>query len=213
MILRGHSDCTIFCNLQYSDCTLSVKYFRFPRYIMKCSGKHDTTWNIPHSIVTVHCPKSISAFRDILWNVVENMILHEIFRVVPRFPHYISCYKAENHFLWDSVYTQQWTMNMGWTWDFSWHCPFNVWMCRMTKCTFHKYGGSGTIQKFDALCVLGMNIINEKVSFNFFYGRWALALFPAFAAMPNLPQVWWLWHYTGVWCSLCPGYEHHQPEG
>jgi hypothetical protein len=34
----------------------------------------------------------------------------------------------------------------------------------MTKCTFHKFGGSGTIQKFDALCVLGMNIINEKVS-------------------------------------------------
>ena len=31
---------------------------------------------------------------------------------------------------------------------------------------FHKYGGSGTLQKFDALCVLGMNIINEKVGFN-----------------------------------------------
>lgn len=34
---------------------------------------------------------------------------------------------------------------------------------RMTKCIFHKFGGSGTIQKFDAMCVLGMNIINEKV--------------------------------------------------
>ncbi|XP_023341792.1 innexin inx2 [Eurytemora carolleeae] len=34
---------------------------------------------------------------------------------------------------------------------------------RMTKCMFHKYGGSGTLQKFDALCVLGMNIINEKI--------------------------------------------------
>ena len=33
----------------------------------------------------------------------------------------------------------------------------------MTKCTFHKYGGSGTIQKFDALCVLSMNIVNEKI--------------------------------------------------
>lgn len=28
---------------------------------------------------------------------------------------------------------------------------------------FHKYGVSGTIEKFDALCVLGMNIINEKI--------------------------------------------------
>jgi len=34
---------------------------------------------------------------------------------------------------------------------------------RMTKCIFHKYGGSGTIQRFDALCVLGMNILNEKI--------------------------------------------------
>ena len=36
----------------------------------------------------------------------------------------------------------------------------------MTKCHFGLYGGSGTLQKFDALCVLGMNIINEKVSFS-----------------------------------------------
>ena len=34
---------------------------------------------------------------------------------------------------------------------------------RVTKCRFEKYGGSGTIQNFDALCVLGMNIINEKI--------------------------------------------------
>jgi len=34
---------------------------------------------------------------------------------------------------------------------------------RMTKCTFHKYGSSGTIQKHDALCVLAWNIFNEKI--------------------------------------------------
>jgi len=34
---------------------------------------------------------------------------------------------------------------------------------RMTKCKFHKYGSSGTIEKVDAMCVLGMNIINEKI--------------------------------------------------
>ena len=27
---------------------------------------------------------------------------------------------------------------------------------RMTKCNFHKYGGSGTIEVIDALCVLSM---------------------------------------------------------
>jgi len=34
---------------------------------------------------------------------------------------------------------------------------------KMTKCTFHKYGSSGTIQTFDGLCVLPINIINEKI--------------------------------------------------
>ena len=34
---------------------------------------------------------------------------------------------------------------------------------RITKCTFLKYGTSGTIQNHDALCVLGMNILSEKI--------------------------------------------------
>ena len=34
---------------------------------------------------------------------------------------------------------------------------------KMSKCTFHKYGPSGTIQNFDGLCVLPLNIINEKI--------------------------------------------------
>lgn len=34
---------------------------------------------------------------------------------------------------------------------------------RVTKCHFHKYGPSGTIQRHDAMCVLALNIINEKI--------------------------------------------------
>ncbi|CAG0922235.1 unnamed protein product [Notodromas monacha] len=34
---------------------------------------------------------------------------------------------------------------------------------RVTKCTFHMYGPSGSIQQHDALCVLALNIINEKI--------------------------------------------------
>ena len=34
---------------------------------------------------------------------------------------------------------------------------------KMTKCTFHKFGPSGTVEKFDGLCVLPLNIINEKI--------------------------------------------------
>lgn len=34
---------------------------------------------------------------------------------------------------------------------------------RVTKCHFHKYGPSGTIQRHDVMCVLALNIINEKI--------------------------------------------------
>ena len=41
--------------------------------------------------------------------------------------------------------------------------PMNVVFPKVTKCTFHKYGPSGTITKHDGLCVLALNIINEKI--------------------------------------------------
>lgn len=34
---------------------------------------------------------------------------------------------------------------------------------RVTKCTFYKYGPSGTIQIHDSICILALNIINEKI--------------------------------------------------
>ena len=34
---------------------------------------------------------------------------------------------------------------------------------RMTKCTFHKFGVSGEVEKHDALCILPLNIVNEKI--------------------------------------------------
>jgi len=34
---------------------------------------------------------------------------------------------------------------------------------RLTKCTFHKYGPSGTIERHDAMCLLALNIISEKI--------------------------------------------------
>lgn len=34
---------------------------------------------------------------------------------------------------------------------------------RLTKCTFHKFGSSGDVQKHDALCILPLNIVNEKI--------------------------------------------------
>merc|ERR1719352_382489 len=34
---------------------------------------------------------------------------------------------------------------------------------RMTKCTYKKFGPSGTIENRDALCMLPINVVNEKI--------------------------------------------------
>jgi hypothetical protein len=34
---------------------------------------------------------------------------------------------------------------------------------RVTKCNINTYGPSGSIQRFDALCILPSNILNEKI--------------------------------------------------
>ena len=44
----------------------------------------------------------------------------------------------------------------------------------MTKCNFHKYGPSGTVELIDGICVLPFNIINEKIYI--FLWTWLVAL-------------------------------------
>lgn len=55
---------------------------------------------------------------------------------------------------------------------------------QVTKCTFHKYGPSGTIQAHDAMCVMALNIINEKI-YTFFW-FWFILLF----AVSLLGLIW-----------------------
>jgi hypothetical protein len=45
---------------------------------------------------------------------------------------------------------------------------------RLTKCTFHKFGASGELEKHDALCILPLNIFNEKIYI--FLWFWMLSL-------------------------------------
>lgn len=45
----------------------------------------------------------------------------------------------------------------------------------VTKCQFYTYGPSGSIQKFDSLCILPLNIINEKIYV--FLWFWFIILF------------------------------------
>jgi len=55
---------------------------------------------------------------------------------------------------------------------------------KVTKCTFHKFGPSGTIQRFDGLCILPVNIINEKIYFLLWF--WFIIL----AIVTGLQQVY-----------------------
>lgn len=52
---------------------------------------------------------------------------------------------------------------------------------RLTKCTFHKYGSSGSIQKHDALCLLALNILNEKIYIFLWFWFFILAFLSACA--------------------------------
>ncbi|XP_043274665.1 innexin shaking-B isoform X4 [Venturia canescens] len=45
---------------------------------------------------------------------------------------------------------------------------------RMTKCTFYKYGVSGEVETHDAVCILPLNVVNEKIYV--FLWFWFLAL-------------------------------------
>jgi len=50
---------------------------------------------------------------------------------------------------------------------------------KMTKCTFHKYGPSGTIQNYDGLCILPLNIIIEKIYIVLWFWYVGLAVWTA----------------------------------
>eukprot|EP00095_Tigriopus_kingsejongensis_P004950 maker-scaffold969_size75217-snap-gene-0.12 protein:Tk04950 transcript:maker-scaffold969_size75217-snap-gene-0.12-mRNA-1 annotation:"hypothetical protein DAPPUDRAFT_303790" len=67
--------------------------------------------------------------------------------------------------------------------------PMSLVFPKMTKCIFHKYGGSGTIMRFDALCVLGMNILSEKVFIFLWFWYIILALITIVGIIQRLLQV------------------------
>ncbi|XP_012523563.1 innexin inx3 [Monomorium pharaonis] len=60
---------------------------------------------------------------------------------------------------------------------------------RLTKCTFHKYGASGSIQVHDALCVLAANIINEKIFIFLWFWFIILAAFSGLAVLYSMAIV------------------------
>lgn len=74
---------------------------------------------------------------------------------------------------------------------------------RMTKCTFHKYGSSGSLQKHDALCVLALNILNEKIYIFLWFWLIVLAVMSgivllyssALVVLPSVRELVLKWHF------------------
>lgn len=60
--------------------------------------------------------------------------------------------------------------------------PLDLVFPKMTKCTFRKYGPSGSLQVHDALCVMALNIVNEKI-YVFLWFWFAVLCFATLAAV------------------------------
>jgi len=61
---------------------------------------------------------------------------------------------------------------------------------RVTKCTFHKYGPSGNIQRHDAQCVLPINILNEKIYVFLWFWFMILTVITIFDVFHHFGLLW-----------------------
>jgi hypothetical protein len=67
--------------------------------------------------------------------------------------------------------------------------PMNMVFPKVTKCTFHKYGPSGTVTRHDGLCILALNIINEKIYVFLWFWFVGVAIFSALAIVYRMVVV------------------------
>ena len=81
--------------------------------------------------------------------------------------------------------------------------PFNDIFPKMTKCTLDVYGPSGSIVNYDGLCVLPINVMNERIFFIIWF------IFIPLLFLTVLEQVIWLffvvnrrYRYTIGWVGL-----------
>ena len=58
--------------------------------------------------------------------------------------------------------------------------PMSVVFPKMTKCSFRKYGSSGSLEIIDGLCVLPLNMVNEKIFIFFVIYLGVIALITSF---------------------------------
>jgi hypothetical protein len=64
--------------------------------------------------------------------------------------------------------------------------PMDLIFPKMTKCTFSRYGPSGGGEKIDALCVVPLNVLNEKIFFVLWWLYLILTVHLAFTLIFNV---------------------------
>ena len=60
---------------------------------------------------------------------------------------------------------------------------------RLTKCTFHVFGPSGDIERYDALCLLPLNIVNEKIFIVLWFWFYFLAMITFFCLIYRITTI------------------------
>ncbi len=64
--------------------------------------------------------------------------------------------------------------------------PLDLVFPKMTKCTLNRFGPSGTVQNHDALCVMPVNVLNEKIYLLLWFVLVGLAVFTALSQILSL---------------------------
>lgn len=135
------------CNPLIKDSDKEEQKRLVVRYLNNCKDSHQTSF-----ITYVFCE-----FLN-LFNVVGQMIMMDKF--------------LGNQF---TTYGLQVLKFTEWDSDIRFDPMIRVFP-RLTKCTFHRYGSSGDIMKYDAMCILPINIINEKIYIFLWFWFYFLAI-------------------------------------
>jgi len=77
---------------------------------------------------------------------------------------------------------------------------------KLTKCDFYKYGASGTIQKIDALCLMALNVINDKIFTFLWFWFLLLAVLSILSVVVNTIIYFMIWgrlrgHFLKNWVT------------
>ncbi|XP_077488851.1 innexin inx2-like [Amblyomma americanum] len=150
---------------------LQAMFFYIPRYIWKT-----IEGNRVHSLTEqLSTPMQEKATLDKARDMVVDYLVSNrgnhcgyflafVFTEVLYFVNVVAQIFVMDRFLGGEFSTYGWRVLQftEWHWEARYDPMIQVFP-RMTKCTFHMFGTSGDIQKHDAVCVLPINIINEKI--------------------------------------------------